>query len=79
LVFEECDYLVEDGVLFVSLGFFFIVGFSLVLEVGDGLGDGVLRFLEDDLALGLLSEGSLDLSLESVSIDLLSVVFNLKE
>ena len=61
MIFEQGDYFVKDGVLFVSLGFFLGVALSLVFEVGNGLVEGILGFLEDDLALGLLGKGGLDL------------------
>lgn len=61
LVLELGDDLVEDGVLLVSLGLVLGVHLALVLEVGDGLLEGVFRLLEDGQGLGLLGEGGLDL------------------
>lgn len=74
MLLEHGDHLIEDGVLFISLGLCRSILSSLVFEVRDGLVDGISGFLEDDVALGLLSESSLDLGGASVSIDLLSLV-----
>lgn len=75
---EHGDNFIKNGVFFVSLGLFFSIMSSLFFKISDGLIKGVLRFLEDDVALGLLGKGGLDLSGESVGIDLLSFEFSFK-
>lgn len=72
---EHGDDFIKNGVFFVSLGLFFSIVSSLFFKISDGLIKSVLRFLEDDVALCLLSESGLDLSGESVGIDLLSFEF----
>jgi hypothetical protein len=75
-VLEHGDDFIKNGVFFVSLGFFFSIVSSLFFKIRDGLIKSVLGFLEDDVALGLLSKGSLNLSGKSVSINLLSFEFS---
>jgi len=78
LVLELGDDLIEDGVLLVSLGLVLGVNFTLVLEVGDGLLEGIFRLLEDGQSLGLLGKSGLDLSLASVSVEGLALVLLLE-
>jgi len=78
LVLELSDDLVEDGVFLVSLGLVLSVDFALVLEIGDGLLEGVFRLLKDGQSLGLLGKGGLDLSLASVGIEGLALVLLLE-
>ena len=61
LIFEWSHDLVKNGVLLISLGFWFSIDFSLVFKIWDSLLKGVLWFLEDDDGLSLLTESSLDL------------------
>lgn len=75
MALELGDNLVEEGVLLVSLGFGLTVNFSLVLEVRDSLIEGVSGLLEDNVDLGLLGDGSLDLLGGAVSVKGLSLVF----
>lgn len=86
LLLEHYDHLVQDGVLLVSLGLVGSVLLSLCFQISLGLVKCVLGLLEDDLRLGLLGEGGLDLlnyhSIAygggSVGEDLLSLVFDLE-
>jgi len=78
LILEGGDDLIEDSILFVSLGLVVSVNFTLVLEVSDGLLEGISGFLDDGQGLGLLGKGGLDLGGGSVGVEGLSGGFFLE-
>lgn len=62
----------------ISLGLSLGVNFTLVFEIADGLCEGITGLLKDNVDLGLLGDGSLDLVGRSIGVEDLSVVLDLQ-